>query len=195
MIALPKPRKASDVSLEFCLQRRRSIREYRVRPLTLQQVSQLLWAAQGITHARGYRTAPSAGALYPMEIFLNAWEVEGLQAGLYWYSPARHELEHRSEAVPRKDLARAALDQDAIRLAPAVFVIAAVYGRTTKKYGERGIRYVHMEAGHVAQNLCLQATALNLGTVTIGAFYDNQVKRLLGLRDEDPLYLLPVGHP
>lgn len=195
MVPLPKPRKESNVSLEFCLQRRRSIREYRVRPLTVQQISQLLWAAQGITHPRGYRTAPSAGALYPMELFVNAWEVEGLQAGLYWYSPARHELERRSEAVPRKDLALAALDQEAIRLAPAVFVIAAVYRRTTRKYGERGIRYVYMEAGHVAQNLCLQATALNLGTVPIGAFYDNQVKRLLGLKEEDPLYLLPVGYP
>jgi len=195
MVPLPKPRKESNVSLEFCLQRRRSIREYRVRPLTVQQISQLLWAAQGITHPRGYRTAPSAGALYPIELFVNAWEVEGLQAGLYWYSPARHELERRSEAVPRKDLALAALDQEAIRLAPAVFVIAAVYRRTTRKYGERGIRYVYMEAGHVAQNLCLQATALNLGTVPIGAFYDNQVKRLLGLKEEDPLYLLPVGYP
>jgi len=195
MLELPKPRTQGPMSLELCLERRRSIREFSPRPLNLEELSQLLWAGQGITHRMGYRTAPSAGALYPIELFVCAWEVDRLTQGIYWYHPNGHRIEYYAQVPARKDLARAALDQDSVRLAPAVIVVAAVYSRTTKKYGERGIRYVHMEAGHVAQNIYLQATALHLGTVAIGAFYDNQLKKLLSFRQEEPLYLLPVGRP
>jgi SagB-type dehydrogenase family enzyme len=179
------------MSLEETLARRRSVREFSDKPLSDQDVSQLLWAAQGITHPEGLRTAPSAGALYPLELYLvNA-------AGFYRYDPQRHKLQRRSERDLRSALYRAALEQDSVRDAPAVFVITAIYGRTARKYGDvRSPRYVHMEAGHAAQNLLLQAVALGLGAVPVGAFNDAQVQKLLGLAvEEQPLYLIPTGHP
>jgi len=193
---LPPPRKTGPLSLEEALSRRRSLRSYRKEPLELQELSQLLWAAQGITDPRGFRTAPSAGALYPLEIYVAVGEVKGLKPGLYRYHPSGHLLEEMAEGDKRRLLAEAALRQPWVREAPVVFCIAAVYQRTTKKYGRRGIRYVHMEAGHAAQNLCLQAVALGLGGVTVGAFDDQQVKEILGLpSDHHPLYLIPVGRP
>jgi SagB-type dehydrogenase family enzyme len=191
---LPDPRLSSSFSLEESLLRRRSIREYSTAPLTLYEVSQLLWAGQGITSENGGRTAPSAGALYPLEVYLVAGKVDNLASGVYHYNPGGHELILINNNDIREGLAEAALGQTAVKNAALVILITVVYERTTQKYGDRGVRYAQMEVGHAAQNICLQATALNLGTVTIGAFDDNRVKDRLGLADnETPIYIIPVG--
>lgn len=194
VIKLPTPIYDSETAVEEALLERRSVREYRHEPLTLAEVSQLLWAAQGITHPAGLRTAPSAGGLYPLEIYLLAGDVTDLPAGIYRYKPQGNELILIAEGDARQALSQAALNQSAARDAAAVIVIAAVYERTTLKYGERGIQYVHMEVGSAAQNVYLQAVSLNLGTVFIGAFYDDEVKKVLHMgKDEQPLGLMPVG--
>jgi SagB-type dehydrogenase family enzyme len=193
-IKLPGPRHDSDTSLEEALLKRRSIRGYKNAPLYRSEISQLLWAAQGVTDPRGLRTAPSAGALYPLELSIVVGNVTDLQSGIYRYRPRTHELEKIEEGDKRGELCSAALGQSAIRNAAVVIVVSALYERTTVKYGERGIRYVHMEAGHTAQNVCLQAVALDLGTVVIGAFRDDEVKRIMKMADrEQPLYIIPVG--
>ena len=192
-ITLPKPSHSSAVSVEEALTNRRSIRRYKDERLTLAEVSQLLWAAQGITVGWGGRTAPSAGALYPMEIYLVAGEVEGLEAGVYRYSPKEHVIQKKVEGDMRQKLSDAALGQEVIQDAPISLILAAVYERTTRKYGQRGIRYVHIEVGHVGQNVYLQAETLGLGTVMVGAFDDQKVKELLGLDNEEPLGIMPVG--
>lgn len=195
-VPLPDPRFAGDLSVEAALLQRRSERSFSRSPLELHEVSQLLWAAQGITDRQGGRTVPSAGALYPMEIYLAAGNVGNLPAGIYRYRPRDRKLIPTGKGDLRAGLAAAAWGQDWMKAAAAVVVVAGVYGRTTKKYGQRGIRYAHMEVGHVAQNVYLQAVALGLGTTIVGAFKDGEVKRLLGLRDnEEPLGLLPVGRP
>lgn len=194
-VPLPPPRLKGTVSIEEALAARRSVRSFSRRPLALEDLSQLLWAAQGITDSRGYRTAPSAGALYPLELFVVAGTVASLPAGVYRYQSREHRLLSVAEGDRRTRLAEAALDQSAIREAPAVIAIAANYGRTTAKYRERGVRYVHIEAGHAAQSLCLQATALGLGTVVIGAFSDEGVTTVLQGAGLQSLYLIPVGRP
>lgn len=182
------------MSVEQALLERRSVREYAAEPLTLAEVSQLLWSAQGITHPSGLRTAPSAGALYPLEIYLLAGEVTDLKDGVYRYRPEGHQLLSVLEGDLRRDLSRAALNQPSLQDAPAVIVIAGVYERTTIKYGERGIRYVHIEVGSASENVHLQAVSLGLGTVFIGAFHDDGVREVLQLgTDEQPLGLMPVG--
>jgi len=194
VINLPEPQYDSDVSIEQSLLNRRSIRSYTGEPLTLQEVSQLLWAAQGITDPGGFRTAPSAGALYPLELYLVAGDVEDLTSGVYRYEPDGHQLSRIIDGDKRAKLADAALAQSWVKEGAISIVFTAVYGRTTVKYGDRGIRYVHMEVGHAAQNLCLQATAMGLGAVTVGAFHDEQVTELLNLPgNEQPLYIIPVG--
>jgi SagB-type dehydrogenase family enzyme len=191
---LPAPRFESTVSIETALRNRRSIREYRNAPITLADLSQLLWATQGVTNAAGFRTAPSAGALYPLEVSVLVANVEGLSPGIYRYHPHGHTLSRTQEGDYRRVLTNAALGQSSIHDAAATLVITAVSQRTTAKYGQRGVRYVQMEAGHAAQNLYLQAEALQLGTVAIGAFDDEAVKQGLHLPvEEEPLYLLPVG--
>jgi SagB-type dehydrogenase family enzyme len=193
-ISLPEPRYDSDVSLEASLSRRRSVRDYTGEPLKLAELSQLCWAAQGITDPVGFRTAPSAGGLYPLELYAVVGSVEGMEPGVYHYVPDGHRAVKTLDGDRREALADAALGQSWVKNGAVVFVIAAVYERTTGKYGERGIRYVQMEAGHAAENLCLQATALGLGVVTVGAFHDEQVNRTLGLPgNEEPLYVIPVG--
>ncbi|MEM2921380.1 MAG: SagB/ThcOx family dehydrogenase [Candidatus Bathyarchaeia archaeon] len=193
-VKLASPRLQSSVSVEEALLKRRSIREYTGERLNLQEVSQLLWAAQGITDPKGFRTAPSAGALYPLEVYLVVGDVENLATGVYKYKPLEHEIIKVLEGDKRRELAEAAIGQISVREAAIDIVVTAVYERTTVKYGDRGIRYVHMEVGHAAQNLCLQATAMGLGTVTVGAFHDEEVKEILNLpEDEQPLYIIPVG--
>jgi SagB-type dehydrogenase family enzyme len=193
---LPDPKTRSDISLEDCLVKRRSVREYRNDPLSLEDISQLLWAAQGVTAHWGARTTPSAGALYPLEVVVVVGNVRDLPAGAYRYDPKDHEIVGIALGDLRSQLAGAALGQSSVRNAAIEVVFTAVYQRTTRKYGDRGIQYVHMEVGHAAQNVCLQATALGLGTVPIGAFDDDQVSLLLNLpKDERPLYLIPVGKP
>ncbi len=206
VIKLPGPAHDSNTSIEEALLSRRSVREFKDEPLSLREVSQLLWAAQGITGPGGLRTAPSAGALYPLSIYVAAGNVEGIPPGVYRYEPYRHELVRAAGGDKRAELSGAALGQPSIKDGAVDIVIAGIYERATGKYNtpvrdERmgasypvGVRYVHMEAGHAAQNICLQAVSLHLGTVTIGAFSDGEVKKVMGMRDDErPLYIMPVG--
>lgn len=190
-LRLPPPQTEGKVSLEKVLSRRRSVRRFRPGSLTLGQIGQLMWAAQGVTdRIGGLRTAPSAGATYPLEIYALTAD------GLFHYLPSLHRLDQLDVKDLRRDLARAAVTQMWIADAPLNIVIAAVFKRTSKKYGERAVRYVHLEAGHAAQNVLLQAVALDLGACCVGAFYDDQVKRLLNLPDDqEPLYIIAVGRP
>lgn len=193
-IKLPEPSYTGNISVETALSKRRSIRDYSGENLTLEEVSQLLWAAQGITAPWGGRTAPSAGALYPLELYTVVGDVEGIDKGVYKYSREEHELEKVKEGDIRAELADAAIGQECIRDAAIDIVFTAVYERTTRKYGERGIRYVHIEAGHAAQNVYLQAVSLDLGTVVIGAFIDGEVKEIMNMQEQEtPLYIMPVG--
>jgi len=195
IIALPEPKLDSSTSIEKALLNRRSGRDYKSEALNLAEISQLLWSAQGITDKKsGGRTAPSAGALYPMEIYLVVSMVEGLNPGVFKYNPSSHEIITILTDDKRKELAEAALGQSSVAEAPATIVIAAVLERTRVKYGDRTDRYVAMEAGHVSQNIYLECVSLGLGTVSIGGFDDNGVKKLLNLpENEIVLYLMPVG--
>jgi SagB-type dehydrogenase family enzyme len=197
-ISLPEPRLKGEMSLEEAILERRSTRDFKDSPLTMAEVSQILWAAQGITDETGLRAAPSAGALYPLDLYLVVGEqgVEGLGEGVYHYLPQGHSLELSLQGDLRQTLARLSLDQTFIAEAPVSFLITAEYERTTWKYGDRGVRYVDMEAGHVAQNVYLQAEALGLGTVTVGAFEDEKIAEALDLPSSyRPLYVMPIGHP
>ncbi len=190
MISLPKPPFSKTLSIEEALEKRRSVRRFAQRPLTEMEISRLLWAAQGITGGGRGRTAPSAGALYPLEAFIVLTE------GVYRYDPEIHELRIHRKGDFLGQLSAAALGQASVREAPAVIVLAAVYERVTGKYGKRGERYVLLEAGHAAQNIHLQAAALGLGSVPVGAFQDRAVQSALELPpNEEPLYLIPVGEP
>ena len=194
-IPLPAAELVGEMSVEMALKERRSNRKFRRKSLVLEDLSQLLWAAQGITGRRGLRTAPSAGALYPLELYVVAGDVDGLSPGIYRYRPKTHDLHLIVNGDLRKLLAEAALDQSVLRRAPAVLVITGIYQRTMDKYGQRGRRYVHMEVGHAAQNVYLQATSRGLGTVMVGAFHDKEVSKTLRLPgDHKPLGLMPVGY-
>ena len=190
-ILLPEPNLRGEMSVEEAIAKRKSIRTYKNQPLKLEDLSQLLWACQGITHDKK-RSAPSAGATYPFEIFAVVGSVERLKPGIYHYNPFEHSITSVKEGDFRKELQKAALDQKWVGDAAIDIILVAFYERTTKVYGERGIRYVHMEAGHIGQNIYLQATALNLGTVAIGAFYDEEVAEIIGTNGA-PLYIFPVG--
>jgi SagB-type dehydrogenase family enzyme len=194
-VMLPPPAKTGELSVERAIARRRSVRGFGDEPATLEQLSQLLWAAQGVTGEGGFkRAAPSAGAKYPMEIFVVAGQVEGLEPGIYWYLPSRHSIHLLSEGDHRGELADVALHQQWVREAPFSFVITGVYERTRGKYGERAVRYVHIEVGAVAENVYLQAESLGVGTTFVGAFSDDGVKGLLGV-EVSPLGIMPVGVP
>ena len=193
-IKLPPPRLDSHISIESALRRRRSVREFDRKPVTLLEVSQLLWAAQGFTDPEGKRTAPSAGALYPLEVFLVAGKEGDLPAGVYRYRPHGHDLLLMAEGDKRAKLATAALEQDWLADAPVTIALAAVFERTARKYKQRAERYVQLEVGHAAQNVHLQAVALDVGTVVVGAFDDAEVKQVLSLAaNEQPLCLMPIG--
>ena len=192
---LPEPRPDSSVSLEKAIRGRRSVRRFAAEPLSLAELSQLLWACQGVTAADGGRTSPSAGALYPLETWAVANYVEDLKPGVYHYEPASRLLTLHAESDLSEALAEAALGQMWMAGAPAVILLSGVVSRTAAKYGPRAERYVHMEVGHAAQNVCLQAEAMGMGTVVVGAFDDRAISRLLGLPSSHaPLALLPVGH-
>lgn len=185
---MPPPDSEGGIPLTQALAKRRSLREYGLRALSMQELSQLLWATQGITDWRGFRTAPSAGATYPLEVYLATSE------GLFRYEPQGHQLRRLGQQDLRPALAGAALQQGWVREAPAVFILTAVAERTARRYGQRAERYIAMEIGHAAQNLLLQAVALGLGGVPVGAFEDDKVAKVLGLpKDEAPLYIVPVG--
>lgn len=195
VITLPKPTVSGTVSLEEAISRRRSERTFQDHDLTLKDLSQLLWAAQGKTDAGGFRTAPSAGAQYPLDIYVVVGKVKGLGKGSYHYDPQDHSLILVHEGELRPGLARACLGQMFMADAPVIIVITAEYERITDRYGERGVRYAHMEVGHVGQNIYLQAQTLGLGTVAVGAFRDRGVSGLLGLPEKHrPLYVMPVGY-
>jgi SagB-type dehydrogenase family enzyme len=190
IITLPAPRTEGDLSLEAALAQRRSVRSFTEARLTLEETGQLLWAAQGVTSDWGGRTAPSAGALYPLELYVVTPD------HVARYRPDRHAMEIWLEGDRRQAICAAGLDQEPLARAPLTVVIAGVYQRTRAKYGERAERYVLLEAGHAAQNVLLEAVALGLGAVPIGAFSDDAVTKALELPAEaSPLYLIPVGHP
>jgi len=196
MINLPPPRMDGNFAVEAAINLRRSIRAYSEEPVTMQDLSQLLWAGQGIIAPNGRRTAPSAGALYPLEIYLAAGLVPGIEPGVYHYIPQQHGLDPVRFADQRAALAATALGQDYIATAPVCLIIGAVYKRTSIKYGTRARRYVHMEAGHAAQNILLQATALQLSGVVVGAFDDQAIQQVLKMSlDHEPLSLIPIGRP
>ncbi len=190
-IVLPPPVTEGGMSLPEAIAKRRSVRQFTEEALTLDQISQLAWAGQGITDpTRQFRAAPSAGATYPLELYLFTAE------GVFRYVPKGHKLVQLGTQDRRRELAAAALGQDFVRQAPLDFVITAVYERTSARYGDRAERYVHMEIGHVAENILLQAVALGLGAVPVGALQEQAISDLLGLRSaETPLYIIPVGHP
>lgn len=206
-VLLPIPSRVTELTVEEAILLRKSIREWRKEPVGIAQLSMILWASQGIVEDAGFgwyrRAAPSAGATYPLEVYVVVGEGgvlvregEFLKAGVYKYDYTRHSLRLVKEGDYRVDLWKASLRQDWVRDAPVTVVLCAVYERTTGRYGERGIRYVHMELGHVGQNIYLMATALGLGTVAIGAFYDEEVARVVSsAKNERPLYLFPVGAP
>jgi SagB-type dehydrogenase family enzyme len=198
VIKLPSPTPRGKLSLEQAISKRRSVRRFKDQPLSLEQLSQLLWSAQGITGTGGRRAAPSAGATYPLEVFVVIGEhgVEQLAAGLYHYDVENHSLSLHQIGDFRQELADTALGQSSIAKCPAAMVICAIHPRTAYRYGRRGERYVHMEVGHVGQNVSLQAVALGLGTVMVGAFEDEEVGKALKLEEQiKPLYIIPLGTP
>ena len=198
-IYLPPPSQAGTMSLEEAIVHRRSVRDFTPEPISLLQLSQILWAAQGITDTSlKYRAIPSAGATYPLEIFIACGQktIEEIDDGIYHYNIDNHSLTRHHQGDVRLELAGAALDQEFIYEAPVDIIICAVYRRTLMRYGDRGERYVHIEVGHAGQNIYLQATALGLATVAIGAFHDEQVRNVLRLdKQYQPLYIMPVGRP
>jgi SagB-type dehydrogenase family enzyme len=188
MIKLPAP-DFTNASIEECMEARRSVRGYQDKELSLHQISNILWSAQGITEDRyGFRTAPSAGATYPLEVFI------AKKDGLFRYIPSSHGMKQEMSKDIRKDIAKAALGQGFISDAGLVVIITAIFERTATRYGDRADRYVYIEAGHCAQNIHLEAAALGLGSVPVGAFRDNELTKLLKLKDEEPIYIIPVGY-
>ncbi|AIJ05223.1 SagB-type dehydrogenase domain [Methanocaldococcus bathoardescens] len=188
-ILLPE---VEEIKLEDVLLKRRSVREYSSSPLTLRELSHILFAAYGVTDKMGFKTVPSAGATYPLEIYINVRDVIGVEEGVYKYIPERHSIVRVLDEEVGHELALASLKQMFIAIAPIVLIITANYERTTRVYGDRGFRYVHMEVGCVAQNVYLMATSLGLGTVAVGAFYDDEIREILKI-EEHPLLLMPVG--
>ena len=198
LIKLPPPRLQSNTSVEQAISRRRSVRSYTSGPISLLQLSQILWSAQGITGNGRYRTVPSAGATYPLEVFVIAGEqtIENVEAGIYHYDAGNHSVQLNAKGDLRDRLAGAALNQGFIATAPLNIAICAIFSRTTSMYGKRGEGYVLMEAGHASQNISLQAISLELATVVVGAFDDKEVRRILGVGEHiTPVYIITVGKP
>jgi SagB-type dehydrogenase family enzyme len=198
--ALPSPSYKGTVSVEEALKARRTHRSFQARPLTLKQFSQILWGAYGVT-AQKYgsflKTAPSAGALYPLDIYgvVGKGGVETLAPGIYHFRPENHALELVKQGDLRAEMARQALQQMWIAKAPLILVITGDYNRSNIKYGPRGVTYTHIEAGHVGQNIFLQAEAIGLKAGIVGAFNNQQIIRVMGLStSHDPLLIMPVGY-
>ncbi len=203
-INLPAPRHDGGVSIEKAMLERRSVRQYSPDPITLADCSQLLWSAYGITLTLekmpdfvrgGLRTAPSAGARYPLELYLVAWNVSDLPPGIYRYESNGHKLQKIADGDFRDPLAEACLGQDWLKQAAVSIVYSAVFERNTVKYGERGRqRYVCMDLGHSGENVYLQCGSMGMGTCAIGAFTDLRLKQVIGMtKEEEPLYVMPVG--
>lgn len=195
-VPLPEPRWASELSVKEAVEARRSRREYAACPISAGALSGLVHAAQGITEERlSFRAAPSAGALYPIELYPVVHDVRGIPSGIYHYAVRTHELECLEQGDFRRDVTRAGLYQAFLGEAAVCFILSAVFQRTRWKYRERAYRYVLLEAGHVAQNIYVAATAMGLGACAVGAFYDRQLNELLGLDgdEEAVLYVVSVG--
>jgi len=196
-IMLPSPSKKGKVSVEEAIENRRTVRSFKPDSIAVSDLSQLLWAAQGITDtSRGLRSAPSGGALYPLDVYavIGKNGVKGMAEGVYRYHPESHSIEKLAERDRRDELTRAALGQNWMAQAPVIFVITAEYKRINKKYGNRGIRYARIEVGHVGQNIFLQAESLGLGAGIVGAFNDQEVANVIdALTDHEPLSIMPVG--
>lgn len=195
-VKLPGPEISGRSHIEELIAKRRSVRRYKDKGFSESVIFRLLWAAQGISSCKeGLRTSPSAGALYPLEIHIVIGEGNETESGVYRYLPEEHSLVREISGDMREKLSKAALFQPMIKIAPVSIVISAVYARITDKYGNRGLRYTHMEAGHAAQNICLLGVELGIGTCTVGAFDDDEVKRVLKLpSNEEPVYILPLGY-
>ena len=196
---LPRISGKTDKDIWQVLQERRSHRKFTETGLALQDLSQLLWAAQGITAQAGnffFRTAPSAGALYPIETYIGINFVEDVKPGIYHFSPSQFLLEKLYDAPPGQLIARAALGQRFLADCAVVFIWSAVFRRNMSKYGNRGLRYILMDAGHICQNLLLAAESLGLGACPVAAFFDDTMNDLLDLdsEEESVLYLAGVGH-
>ncbi|MDR2833136.1 MAG: SagB/ThcOx family dehydrogenase [Streptococcaceae bacterium] len=196
---LPQPQKIGRISVEEALTNRRSKRNFTDEALSQNELSQILWAAYGVTNERGFRTTPSAGALYPLEIFIVIGNVEGIEDGIYRYIATENKIVQVKSGDFRRELQAVSLNQNSVGSAPIALIYTAVFARMTERYGARGKeRYTYFEIGHSAQNVYLQAVSLNLGTVAVGAFNDDGVRELLRLPDGvEPRYILPVGvsHP
>ncbi len=188
-IELPKPNAQGSISLEQAIENRKSVRSFTKQTLSLDFIGQILWAGQGLRGSTSSRTVPSAGALYPLELYLV------IEEGVYHYVPERHQVEPHIEGDMRSSLSSAALGQECVAQAPATLLLTAVFSRIETKYGkERSPQYIYLEAGHAAQNILLQATALGLDGVPVGAFYEEQVSKVLQLPQAHyPLYLIPLG--
>lgn len=193
-IELPPARRAGTKSLEETLGARRSCRNFDPEPLPLECTAQLLWAAQGVTGLGGLRTAPSPAAVYGVRTYLVALDVLTLRDGVYAYEPDGHALSPRKAGDLRSKLKKACCDQEEVDSAAAAFVLTAVMPRLNREFGERGMRLALLECGHIAQNICLQATALALGALTYGKTDDAELKRVLDLPEtEEPAYVILAG--
>jgi SagB-type dehydrogenase family enzyme len=197
-IRLSSPAYDGKISVERAIKERRTTRAFRPQPLTIAQLSQLFWSAQGITHeASGLRAAPSGGALYPLDIYAVVGDegVEGLEPGIYRYQPENHSIRLIRKGDKRGEVAGASLWQMWMAKAPIMFIITSEYKRITRKYGKRGIRYAQIEVGHVGQNIFLQSEALGLSAGIVGAFSDGAVAEAIGApKAHTPLIIMPVGH-
>jgi SagB-type dehydrogenase family enzyme len=197
LIRLPEPELKGNITVEEAILRRRCIRRFRDKELNITQLSKLLWAGYGITDKENYlKAAPSAGALYPCDLFSVAGKIKNIKSGVYHYYPKEHALLKILDGDRRAFLATAALGQNFISQAPLSIVITAEYPRINIKYGQRGIRYAHMEVGHIGENIFLQAISMGLGAVLVGAFYDVKVQEVLNFpKTYQPLYIIPIGYP
>ncbi|NLJ38811.1 MAG: SagB/ThcOx family dehydrogenase [Candidatus Atribacteria bacterium] len=198
IVNLPEPKKLSEMSLDEALRKRESIREYSSKPIQLDQLSYILWAANGIRNRdanQEFRTAPSAGALYPIETYLLVSNVSDLYPGIYHYSVRKHELETLKKGNFTKEIVRAGMGQEMLRMAAVTFIWTAIFERSKWKYRQRAYRYIYLDAGHIAQNLALAATSLGLGSCQIGALYDDEVNLIIGVDgiEESVLYMSTVG--
>ena len=197
---LPAPERAGGMPVWEAVGRRRSVRDFRRSPVSTEDLSQLLWASQGVTKVMGeyaLRSAPSAGALYPVETYLSVQMVEGIEPGIYHYGVREHELELLQPGDFRAEVAKAALDQGFLAEAAVVFAWTAVFARSKWKYKERAYRYVYLDAGHIAQSVALAAVALGLGSCQIAALYDDEVNAILGVdgKEESVVYMTAIGRP
>lgn len=194
-IKLPSVKFDDSLTVSEAIENRRTIRSFKDKSVTLEQISYLLWAAQGVTSPQGLRAAPSAGALYPLEIYINVRKSDSLKPGLYKYNPISQSIFRTQDKELSEKISDAALHQDWMAEAPVMVIFTAIYRRTTGKYGERGVRYAIIEAGSSSENLFLQAQSIGLDCGIVGAFNDSEIKKLLDLgKDSQPLLLMPVGY-